>query len=248
MKYSEPEMRLVISEGQFVPGFEEKLIGMKVGDKKEFKIRFPKEYHQKNMADRDVDFKVEMKKVSERELPELNDEFAVTCGKFKDMKDLKQRLEENLVTETEEKEKTRLETELVEKISEKTDLEIPQMLVDGEVEKMIGELKNMVTSSGGEYSKYLESIKKTEEEMKKEFQKRAEKRVKFGLILREIAKAEKIEATDNELKEEREKTMAKYQHDEKVMKQIQSPQYEDYMKNLIQNRKVFEYLTKTMVK
>jgi trigger factor len=122
------------------------------------------------------------------------------------------------------------------------------MLVDGEVEKMLSELKTMVTSSGGEYNKYLESIKKTEDDMKKDFRKRAVKRVKFGLILREIAKAEKIEANEDELKQEREKTLAKYQHDEKAMEQIQSPQYEDYMRNLIQNRKVFEYLTKTMVK
>lgn len=239
---------LVLGEGQFIPGFEDKLVGMKTGDKSEFTLRFPKKYHQKNLADRDVEFKVEMKKVSERELPEINDEFVKSLGQFKDLKELKAKFEENLVKEAQQKEKTRLEEAMLDKIAEKTELDIPEVLVNGEIDKMVSELKGMVQSSGGEFNKYLESIKKTEEEMRKEFRDKAFKRAKFGLILREIAKLEKIEADDKEVDEERKKTSVQYQHDEKAMKQIQSKEYEDYIRTLIQNRKVFEHLVKEMVK
>lgn len=239
---------LVIGEGQFVPGFEDELIGMRAGDKKEFSIRFPKKYHQKNLADRDVEFKVEMKKVSERELPEINDDFVKSLGQFRDLKDLKEKFEENLKIEAEQKEKARLEEEMLEKIADKTEFEIPEVLIKGEMDKMIAELKNMVTASGGEFDKYLENIKKTEEDLKKEFREKASKRAKYGLILREIAKTKKIEADDKEVEEEKNKTLAKYQYDKKITEQIKSLEYEDYIRTLIQNRKVFEHLVKAMVK
>ncbi len=239
---------IIIGEGQFVPGFEDNLIGMKVGDKKEFSVRFPKKYHQNNLADRDVEFKVEMKKVSERNLPEINDEFIKSLGQFKDLEDLKAKLKENLEKEEQQKEKSRLEEAMLEKIAEKTELELPEVLVQGEINKMIAELKNMVAASGGEYEKYLESIKKTEEELKKEFEDKASKRAKYGLILREIAKIEKIEANNKEVEEEKNKTLARYAYDKKIIEQIKSAEYEDYIRTLIQNRKVFEYLVKKMVK
>lgn len=239
---------LVIGEGQFVPGFEDNLIGMKAGDKKEFTVKFPKKYHQKNLADRDVEFKLELNKVNERKLPEINDEFAKSLGQFKDEKELRSKMEENLKKEEQQKEKSRLEEEMLEKIGEKTEFEVPETLIEGEIDKMIAELKNMVMASGGEFDKYLQGIKKTEEDLRKEFKEKAEKRAKYGLILREIAKQKKIEADKNEIEEERKSTLEKYQHDKKAVEQIKSPQYEDYVRTLIQNRKVFEHLVKEMVK
>lgn len=239
---------LVIGDGQFVPGFEDKLIGMKAGDKSEFTVRFPEKYHQKNLADRDVEFKIEMVKVSERKLPEVNDEFVKSLGQFKNLKNLKEKLEENLKKEEKQKEKSRLEEEMLSKIAEKTEIEIPKILVQGEIDKMVTELKNMVAASGGEYNKYLESIKKTEEDLKKDFKGKAEKRAKYGLILREITKQEKIKAEDSEVEEEKKKTLASYQHDKKVIEQIQTKEYENYIRTLIQNRKAFEHLVKVMVK
>lgn len=238
---------LVISEGRFVPGFEDKLIGMKVGDKKEFSIRFPKNYHQKNLAGRDVEFKVEMKKISERKLPEINDEFAKSLGKFKNLSDLKEKLEKNLYLEAEEKENSRLQEEMIEKILLKTHIEIPEVLILGEIEKMLEELKDMVSMAGGEYDKYLQSIKKTEEELRKDFRIQAEKRVRVGLILRSIAKKEKIEVSDEEAKAEQKKTLEHYQYDRKIMEQIQSEDYKEYLKGLIRNRKVFKRLAELMV-
>ena len=239
---------LIIGEGYFVPGFEAKITGMKAGDKKEFTLRFPKEYHEKKLADRDVEFKVEMVNVQERELPKINDELAKSLGQFKDLADLKDNIKKNLEREAEEKEKSRLEVAIMEKIAENTKTELPEMLVKSEVEKMLGELKDSVTASGGEFDKYLSSIKKTEEDLKKEFADKGAKRALFGLILREISKAEKIKVTPKEIEEETKHTTEHYQHDPEMVKKIQSKEYQQYAESLLINRKTFELLRKNCVK
>lgn len=237
---------LILGEGKFVPGFEDKLIGMKAGEKKEFVLRFPKNYHKKNLSDRDVEFVVEMKKVKERELPNLDDNFARSLGRFKDLADLKEGLAKNLKSEAEQKENDRFQLEAVEKILEKTKFEAPEILVESETEKMIKDLERMVKASGGEFEKYLLGIKKTVEDLKKDFQKQAEKRVKTGLILREVAKREKISVSAEEVEREQKREMGHWQHDPETIKKIESEEYRDYLFGLIQNRKVFEFLERVM--
>jgi trigger factor len=233
---------LILGEGKFVPGFEDNLVNMKAGDKKEFTVHFPKDYHQKNLAGREVEFHVEMKKVQEQILPAFDDNFAKSLGKFKDLADLKNKLLQNLKAEAEQKEKDRLDMEIMDKISQKVNFDLPEILVAGEIEKMLEELKNMVAASGGEYEKYLQHIKKTENDLKNDFRGRAEKRVKIGLLLREIAKKEKIYARDEEVEKEQKHTLEHWQHDPKTMEKVQSEEYKDYLRTLIQNRKVFEFL------
>lgn len=235
---------LVIGQGYFVSGFEDKLIGMKEGDQKEFSLHFPKGYHDKMLRDKDVDFKVKMKKVKERILPEINDQFARSLGKFNDLADLRKKLAENLRLEAETKEQERFEMEIMDKIAEKTKVEIPEVLIKGEIEKMLNELRDLVKAQGAEFDKYLESIKKTEEDLRRDFRERATKRVKIGLILREIAKKEKIKVSEKEVQAEIERTLVAYQYDKEMMKKIQSEEYKDYVRVLLQNRKVFDLLSR----
>ena len=239
---------VVIGEKRFIPGFEEKLIGLKAGDKKEFTLEFPKNYHQKNLAGKNVEFKIEVKEAQEREVPELNDDFAKTLGKFKNMADLKEKMKENILKEAEQKEKGRAEMELMDKIADEIKVEIPEILLDAEVNKMMQEMKGMVKASGGEFDKYLQSIKKTEDSLIEEFKKKAAQRVKIGLILREIAKQEEIKISPEEIDEEVKKTTAKFQHDKKMMEQVQGTEYRDYVASLLQNKKVFEILRKECIK
>ena len=211
---------LIIGEGYFIPGFEEKITGLKAGEQKKFSLRFPKKYHKKELADKDVDFEVEMINVQKRELPRLDDKFSKSLGQFKDMADLKKKVSDNLKKEVEEKEKSRQEIAIMEKIAGQTKVELPELIIDSEMQKMLGELKDSVTASGGEFDKYLESIKKTEDDLKKEFEPKAKQRAIFGLVLREIAKQEKVEVTDKELEEETKQTAEHYQHDKQMLKKI----------------------------
>lgn len=238
---------LTLGQGYFVPGFEDKLLGMKEGEEKEFTLRFPKEYHQKHLADKDVDFKVKMNLVQEVELPEINDEFAQSLGKFKDLKALKDQLKDNLKVEMETKEKSRLEMKIIDEIASQVEIEIPEVLLEAEHNKMIQELKGMIEAQGGKFENYLKSVKKTEEELKEQFKEQAEKRVKIGLILRTIAKKEDIKISDQEIEEERQKTLKTYQWNKEIMEKIQTDDYKEYAKGLIRNRKVFELLRKSAI-
>ena len=122
---------VIIGEKRFIPGFEEKLIGVKADDKKEFTLPFPKDYHQKNLAGKDVEFKVEVKEVQEREVPELDDKFAQSLGKLKSMADLKEQMRKNIKLDAEQKEKARVEMELMDKIAEQIKVKIPDVLLEG---------------------------------------------------------------------------------------------------------------------
>ncbi|MDD3887834.1 MAG: trigger factor [Patescibacteria group bacterium] len=238
---------IVIGEGRFIPGFEDQLVGLKANDKKEFKLNFPKDYHQKNLAGKEVEFKVEVKSVNERHLPELNDEFAKKLGKFQSMVELKSEIKKNMELEAKEKARGSAEMELMDKIADKASIELPEVLVESELNKMLEELKGMVQSSGGQFDQYLQSLKKTEEELKKDLRERAEKRVKIGLILREITKQEKIAVDEKELEHEIEHTASHYQHDPKMVEKIKSEDYKEYARGLMQNKKVFEMLRKTCI-
>ncbi len=241
------EHPIIIGENRFIPGFEDQLIGLKASDKKEFTLTFPKEYHQKNLAGKLVEFKVDVKSVNERHLPELNDEFAKKLGKFQSIAELKSEIKKNMELEAKEKSRGNAEMELMDKIADKASIELPEVLVESELNKMLEELKGMVMSSGGQFDQYLQSLKKTEEELKKDLRERAEKRVKIGLILREITKQEKIIVDEKELEHEIEHTASHYQHDPKMVEKIKSADYKEYAKGLMQNKKVFEMLRKNCI-
>lgn len=236
---------LILGQGYFVPGFEKELIGMKEKEEKEFTLRFPQKYHQKHLADKDVDFKVKMNLVQEVELPKIDDQFAQSLGKFKDLQALKNQIKENLQDELEDKEKTRCEMEIMDKIAQECEMEIPEMLVEAELEKITQELKGIIETQGGNFENYLKSIKKTEKELKEQLLPQAKKRVKVGLILRAIAKKENIKISDQEVEEERQKTLQAYQWNKEIMDKIQTDDYKEYLRGLIRNRKVFALLRKS---
>lgn len=232
-----------IGEGHFIPGFEEKLIGMKKGEEKEFELKFPKDYFQKNLADKPAEFKVKVNSVFELELPELNDEFAKAMGNFKTVKELEEQISKNLKQEAENKEKQRLELEILESIAKKSKFEeFPEVLIESELDKMIHELKHDFERQGMKFDDYLASIKKSEEDLRKSFLPRADQRVKTALIIRQISQAEKIEADDQEIKAELDKSREVHKEDEEMLKQINSPDYKSFIRNVITNQKVIDKL------
>ncbi len=243
------DQRLVIGQDYLLPApkFDEKLLGMKAKEDREFIIKMPDDFHQKNLAGRDLEFKIRVKLVQAPEVPELNDNFARSLGKYKTLEELEKQIEDNLLKQAEMKEKGRFEMELMDKISDKTEINIPDLLIDSETDKMIHELKHNLEAQGGNLDDYLKSLKKSMDDFKKELRDRAIKRVKIGLILREIAEKEKVKVDDAEIQKEIDATKKKYQGtDDKIKKQIESLEYKDYVKGLMKNRKVFELLSKSV--
>jgi trigger factor len=234
---------ITVGEGHFIPGFEDNLIGLIEGQTKEFQLKFPKEYHQKNLAGKPVDFKVKVKSVFEIEKPDLDDNFAKTAGKFEKLDDLRRQIEKNIHQEKTTKEQQRWELAVIEQIINKSSFdEIPDVLIESELHKMLHELEHEVTGQGMKFEDYLSSIKKSKEDLQKEFQPRAVKRVKTAFVIRKIAKEENITVSDEEIDKEVERNKQQYQNNPEVLKQISRDEYKNYLKSVLRSQKVFEFL------
>lgn len=241
---------IVIGENKFIPGFEDELIGMKAGEEKEIKLKFPDKYHEKKLAGKAAEFKVKCNNVIEVELPELNDEFAiaVSAGNFKTIDDLKKNVSENIESEEKTKQEQRLEIEMFDKLVEMSEFEaVPDTLVDYELSKMISELQQSISQQGLNFEDYLKSLKKSEDGLKVEMKPQAEKRVKSSILSREIYHRQKFEVRPDEIEKEVEEIMKAYPNNPEAKKQFESETYKDYLKNILGNRKVLEYLKKEII-
>jgi len=203
---------LVIGEGRFIPGFEEELIGMKAPEVKEFELTFPKEYHAKHLAGQKVIFKVTMKNVQKREVPELNDEFAKSIGKFKKLDEIKDNIKKGLKEEKEKKIKQEQHLAILDKLIEGAKMEIPEVLIQAEIEKMNMELENQLSQMGLTKDAYLQQIGIGNEKLESQWkEKDAPKRVKASLILRKISADEKIEPDSKNIQDRVNQVMQHYQ-------------------------------------
>lgn len=189
---------LVLGENTLIPGFEDQLVGLSKGDKKEFTIKFPKDYHAKEHAGKDAVFKIELINVKEIVLPELNDDFALKFG-HKNMKELTAAIEENLNKELEENFKREMEAKAIDKVLPYLKVEIPETLIKREVGRMLAEFDSQITGQGINFDKYLEGIKKTREEIEKEMRPQAEKNVRIGLLLGKLVEENKWDQHDPEI-------------------------------------------------
>lgn len=234
---------IIIGEDHFVPGFEDNLVGIKKGEKKQFTLLFPKDYRVKNLADKEGSFAVTMNAVYEVKKPELTDDFVKQLGHLGTVQTFRQEIEKNLKAEADSAAERRFEEALInELINRSTFGEIPELLLESERDKMIHELRHDIEHRGLAWEKYLESLKKTEPGLRQEFTDRATKRVKASLIIRHLAKERNVTVTDEEIQKELEIIKQRYQYDQEVLKQLATPAYKQYVENLLANRKVIEYL------
>ena len=240
---------LVIGEGTFIPGFEDQLIGTQAGETKTFTLKFPDNYHQKNLAGKPAEFRVSVKTVFSRTLPELNDDFAKQLGDFSGLKEIREKITENLRTESQRREDGRLEEEVFEKIIAQSQFDdIPDLLINSEAKKMLEELEFHVTQQGLKFEDYLTHLKKTREQLMLDFAPQAVKRVKSALIIRAVGLRENIKVTEPEIEAEIHETVHAYGHDPEMEKRLNEPAYRDYLKNVIMSKKVITRLKELTVK
>ncbi len=236
-----------LNEEYYIPGFKDQLEGLKEGEKKTFTLAFPKEHVQTMVAGKDVEFDVELKELFHLQPPALDDAFATALG-MKDMVVLRETIKKNLHAEKEHEARTKEEKEMLELVAGKTQFEdLPDLLVNEEINKMILELQRAVEAQGLEFDTYVKNLGKTLAQMKIDFTPQALMRVKVAIAMREVAREQKIEVTDKEVDEELDRIAEGYE-DQKTREQVYSPQYRDYMEQILKNRKVIEYLRGIIIK
>lgn len=235
---------LVLGRGVFIPGFEENITGMKENEEKEFELTFPETYHQKDLAGKLAKFQVKMRLVQERQIPEINEEFAKSLGKFENLEALKKNVREGLEHEQEHAIKDKKRGEYIEAIIKNTEVDLPEILVHEEIHKMLHEFEHQIQAMNMTFSEYLNKIGKTKDDLEHDWEPQAEKRVITALTLAEIARVEEIKAESKEIEEEMNRTLAYYKNVKDLEKNIDTGRLYNYSKNVLENEKVFEFLEK----
>jgi trigger factor len=233
---------VIVGKEYFVPGFDGKISGAKKGEVREFTLPYPKDFHQKNLAGKNVEFKVEIKDVFEREVPEMTDELSKNFG-GKDVASLKLLIENDILGQKSFEAERKTELDMLEKILAKAKFgDLPEMLVTNETEKMLMELEENVGRQGGKMEDYLTSLKKTRNQLALDLLPEAVKRVKTALLIREVGELEKVEVTENDIDEKIKSLIEQYKGYEKVEDRVNSPDYRAYLKNSLTSQKVVEKL------
>ena len=190
---------LEIGSGAFIPGFEDQMVGMKADEEKEIKVKFPEEYFSSELAGKDATFKVKVHEIKVKELPELDDEFAKDVSEFDTLAELKASIKEKQEKQNADKAKYEKQEAAIKAVCENMKVEIPAGMVELETENMLKDIEQRLSYQGMKLEQYLQMLGKTAEEMKKEYEPQAQEAIKSRLALEAIIKAEKIEATAEEI-------------------------------------------------
>lgn len=214
---------LVLGSDTFIPGFEPELIGLKAGDNKTFTITFPADYGVSSLQKKKVEFTVTVTKVQEVVEPELNDEFAAKIGPFKNMDELKADITKQIEYEKQSRADREYESKLLEQITDAAKADIPDALIEGEIDRLEKDERQDLTYRGQTWQEHLKAEGVTEAEHRAKKREEAERRVKAGLVLAEIAEAEKIDVTLEELNERLAGLRAQYQ-DKQMQAELDKPE------------------------
>ncbi|NLU42337.1 MAG: trigger factor [Firmicutes bacterium] len=190
---------LQIGSGTFIPGFEEQLIGMSVGEEREVSVTFPEDYHNEDLAGKQAVFKVKLNDIKEKRLPALDDELAKDAGNYENLDQLRAAVRERLEKEAEARIESEFESKVISEVVDRCDVEIPKVLVDRAVESMVERLKGQLRYRGIDMEQYLQYRQMTDQQLRDEFVPDAQKQVKTDLVLDAVSEAEGIEVTDEDV-------------------------------------------------
>ena len=202
---------LEIGSKTFIPGFEEQLIGKNKGEEVEVKVTFPEEYHEESLAGKEALFKVVIHEIREKELPELDDEFAKDVSEFDTIEEYKQDIKNRLEEELKSQEKFEKENKVIEKVMEISEVDIPNGMIETQIDDELGQFDFRLRQQGLELEKYLELTGTNIDMMREQFREVAEKRVRADLVLEAIAKVESIEVTEEDIDKELTKMAEQYE-------------------------------------
>jgi trigger factor len=238
---------LVLGEGRMIPGFEEKIVGAKAGDKLEFKLSFPKNYQAAHLAGKEADFKINVNQVLNRIKPTVDDAFAQRVG-VANLTDLKARLKANLELEKQNKEHERDEIAAIKQVVDSSTFgDFPQSVIDDTADELLHDFEHSLAHQGVKMEQYLASVGKTLEQTKKEFEPKAIERVKSSMALGQIAEAENLQITTKEIEAEMEAQRRAYTGNQHALSDMDRPEYRRHIANTLINRKIVQFIADQII-
>ena len=236
---------LELGSKSFIPGFEEGLIGKKAGDELSLDLKFPKDYHAKDLAGAKVVFEVKIHEVRENVLPEINEEFLSKLGEFKTKEDFEKQIKEDLKTQKQAEADDKFKDELVKKLAEVSKVPVPEILLEDQKQSIEMDMQQNLMYSGLSLDDYLKRMNKTREEwLENDVKAVAESRVKSGLALAELSKVEKIKSSVDELDARIAQLKEQYGNSKEVVKQLSSDDVRRNLANQILTEKTIDLLVK----
>jgi trigger factor len=233
---------LVLGSNSFIPGFEEQVKGLSAGQEKTFTLTFPKEYHAAHLAGKEADFAVTIRAVQEMQVPELDDEFAKSLGAFDSLEAVKKNIREGMEVESKETRKNEQRTALLDALVEKLDIVYPESLVREELSRIEREFGTQLSRMGATLESFLEQSKKSLEDLHKDWEPQAKKRVGAYLILERISVDEKVFTESEEVEAEMNKALQYFKGVKDAEKNMDMGALYNVVSEQVRNEKIFQLL------
>lgn len=239
---------LKLGSGTFIPGFEEQLIGVNTGDKKDVTVTFPEEYHSEALAGKEAVFKCTVHEIKEEELPEINDDFVKDISEFDTLDELKADIRENLLKAAEASAENQMKNSVIEKVYEANDIDVPDVMVESEIDNMMSEFDQQLRSQGMDLQSYFKYLGKEPAEFRDELKEDAYKRTKTRMIVTAVADQEKFEASDEDVDAQIANMAKQYGLETDKVKEMMGSQGLEMIKGDVKVKKAVDFMYDHAVK
>ena len=236
------KQNLELGSGMFIPGFEEQVEGMKIGEEKDITVKFPEEYGAENLAGKDAVFAIKLHEIKKKVLPEVNDEFAKDVSEFDTVEEYKKDIKAKLKKTAEEKANREMENALLDKIAENTEIKIPDAMIEEQIEEMIQEFEYRIAYQGMKPEDYYKYTNSSRDELRLRYNEQAQKQVKMRLVMDAIIKAENIKAEESEIEAKIADFAKGANKSVEEFKKTMHPEQARYIENDIITNKMIDFL------
>lgn len=236
------KQELELGSHTFIEGFEDGVVGMNIGDEKDINVTFPAEYHAPELAGKPAVFKVKLLEIREKQVPEVNDEFAKEVSEFNSLEELKADIKAKTKERLEDASRKAAESKLLEKIVDNAKVEIPECMVESQLDRMVEDMSQRLAYQGLKLDDFLKYTNKTIEDLRNERRAEAERTIKTTMTLEAIIKAEDIKVTKEEFNAKLEEIAKGMNQKASDLKKTMKAEQEDFVNNTIISEKVINYI------
>ncbi len=233
---------LEIGSGHFIPGFEEQMIGMNIGEEKDLQVKFPDEYHAENLKGKDAVFHVKVNGIQAKVVPALDDDFAADVSEYDSFDEYKKNIVKELTERAQKNADVQLENDLVQQAVDASDCDIPDAMIDDEIEIMLREMKLRMMYQGLRFEDYIKYTGQTEDQVKEMYRPEAKNRVKMQLVLEAMVKAENVEVSDEDVEKATAEEAERSGRDVEEFKKSLNDRQKEYLKENAAIRKVVDLI------
>jgi trigger factor len=233
---------LEIGSHSFIDTFEDQLVGLSIGEEKDVEVTFPEDYHSEEVAGKPAVFHVKILGITEKQLPDIDDDFAQDTTEFDSLEEYKADIREKLKLGKEEQAKNVMGNQLIDKVVEASEIDVPEAMIEAQVDQMVQDFKQRLGYQGMDFDMYLQYTGKDPESFREDMKPEAEKRIRGSLVLEQIAADEEITAGDEDVKAELERMASMYQMSVEQIEQFLPEDEKESMKKNLATQKAVDFL------